>query len=265
MSTASKEPPEDLGASFFGSREVDPDEKAALVARIFERVAERYDLMNDLMSGGVHRLWKTSFVDQLAPRAGRRYLDVAGGTGDIALKILERLNRAEGPETGKTAEVIVADINPTMLKVGRDRAMDLGKMGEISWTAGDAENLPFPDRSMDAYTIAFGIRNVTHIEAALEEAYRVLAPGGAFLCLEFSKLGSGFLQRLYDRYSEKVIPRLGKWITGDRAGYEYLVESIRRFPNQERLAGLIAGAGFSRVGYRDLSGGVVAIHHGHRI
>jgi demethylmenaquinone methyltransferase/2-methoxy-6-polyprenyl-1,4-benzoquinol methylase len=241
------------------------EEKAKLVGRVFDHVADRYDLMNDLMSGGIHRLWKDSFVDQLTPRLGERILDVAGGTGDVAFRVLERLKMSGPKRNPSKTQVIVCDINPSMLSVGRDRAIDRGLMAQLSWVTGDAEQLPLPDKCVDAYTIAFGIRNVSHLEKAIEEAYRVLAPGGTFQCLEFSKMGDRFLERLYRLYADNVIPMIGEWITGSRSSYEYLVESIRRFPDQETLAGIITNAGFGRVAYRNLSGGVVAIHNGRRL
>ena len=239
-------------AHSFGFEPVDPADKAARVRGVFERVAGRYDLMNDLMSAGVHRLWKDALIDWLMPRRGCRYLDVAGGTGDIAFRLLDRLDGA--------AEVVLVDINPAMLTVGRDRALARGWLAEVLWVAGDAERLPLPDRSVDAYTIAFGIRNVTRLDRALAEAYRVLRPGGRFLCLEFSHVVLPGLERLYDAYSFNVLPRLGRLVAGDAASYRYLAESIRRFPDQASFARLIAGAGFAQVKHRNLSGGIAAIH-----
>lgn len=241
------------------------DEKARLVGRIFDHVSPRYDLMNDLMSGGIHRLWKDNFVDQLMPRLGRRYLDVAGGTGDIAFRVIDRLKMRQGPDHDALPRTIVCDLTPSMLAVGRDRAIDRGLLGELSFVVGDAESLPLPARSIDSYTIAFGIRNVGRLEQALEEAYRVLTPGGIFLCLEFSRIGGRFLDRLYSLYADNVIPLLGEWVTGSRESYEYLVDSIRRFPDQEAFAGLVETAGFERVSYRNLSRGIVAIHSGRRL
>lgn len=244
-------------ARSFGYAEVDPTEKAGLVRDVFARVAPRYDLMNDLMSGGVHRLWKEALLDWLAPRPGMHLLDVAGGTGDIALRLLRRLD-------GK-ARVTLADINPAMLGVGRDRALDEGWLGEIDWVAGDAMALPFPDRSFDAFTIAFGIRNVTHVDRALREARRVLKPGGRFLCLEFSRVVLPLLDRIYDTYSFSVVPLLGRYVARDEASYRYLVESIRQFPDQQAFAALIREAGFEQVRFRNLSGGIAAIHSGWRL
>ena len=249
------------GETDFGFARVALADKAALVREVFARVAPSYDLMNDLMSAGIHRLWKADMIAWLKPRAGMRIADVAGGTGDIALRILER---APG------ARVSVCDVNEAMLGVGRDRALDRGMvsgngMGGIDWLCGDAENLPFADGAMDALTIAFGIRNVTHIEAALGEARRVLKPGGRFLCLEFSRLAVPALEPLYDAFSFRLLPALGAIVTGDRAAYQYLVESIRRFPDQERFAAMITGAGLSLCRYRNLSGGIAALHSAWRI
>ncbi len=239
----------------FGFRDVDAGEKAALVRNIFDTVARRYDLMNDLMSGGVHRLWKSALIDQLKPRAGMRLLDVAGGTGDIA----QRYRDAGG------GHVTVMDVNAQMLSVGRDRALDRGVTSGMQWVVGDAEALPLADGTLDAYTIAFGLRNVTDMDRALGEARRVLKPGGCFLCLEFSRVVLPLLAGLYDRYSFSVVPALGARITGDADAYRYLVESIRRFPDQAALAGAMRAAGLDRVQVRNLSGGVVAIHAAWRI
>ena len=244
----------------FGYRDVPAAEKAGMVARVFESVAPRYDLMNDLMSGGVHRLWKNAMVDVLHPRKGEKFLDVAGGTGDIAFRIVQRL----GERAGNT-HVTICDINPAMLEVGRDRAVDRGLLKGLTWTTGDAESLPFPDRSFDAYTIAFGLRNVTDIDKALREAFRVLRPGGRFLCLEFSKVTSAPIGRAYDAYSERALPLLGRVIARDAESYRYLHESIRRFPSQRELARRMGEAGFERVGWRNMTLGVVALHTGWRI
>jgi demethylmenaquinone methyltransferase/2-methoxy-6-polyprenyl-1,4-benzoquinol methylase len=241
----------------FGYRAVPAGEKAGLVRRVFDSVAARYDLMNDLLSLGVHRLWKAAMVDTLAPRAGMVVIDVAGGTGDIAMRIHERTQGA--------ARVVLCDINPTMLAIGQDRAIDRGILHGPAWVAGDAEALPFRDRSFDAYTIAFGLRNVTHIDRTLREAHRVLKPGGRFLCLEFSKVGLPPLARAYDTYSATVLPALGGLVAGDRESYRYLHESIRRHPAQEALAGMMSAAGLARATWRDMSGGIVALHSGWRI
>ena len=247
----------DVLASSFGFRSVDPAEKGRLVGAVFARVARRYDLMNDLMSLGVHRLWKESLLDWLYPRPGLRVLDLAGGTGDVAVRLLRRL---EG-----RARVVLVDASPEMLRVGRDRAMDEGWLAEIRWIAGDAQAIPCPSRSFDAVTMAFGLRNVPRIERALAEVLRVLKPGGRFLCLEFSRLTLSALEPLYDAYSFAVLPRLGQLVAGDAASYRYLVESIRRFPDQQTLARMFAEAGFSRVRWRNLSGGIAAIHSGWRL
>lgn len=255
----SSEPHKETTVSF-GYRAVPEDERQGLVNEVFASVAERYDLMNDLMSGGLHRLWKRDLITMLnAPRSDRPFalLDVAGGTGDIAM----RYARDGGPAT----TAIVCDISPEMLSVGQRRIADAGLQDRITCVEGNAESLPFENGRFDAYTIAFGIRNVTHIDRALAEAYRVLKPGGRFLCLEFSQCQMPVLDRLYDFHSFEVIPRLGRLAAGAADPYRYLVESIRRFPNQERFAELIRKAGFSRVAYRNLTGGIAAIHSGWKI
>lgn len=239
---------------WFGEKSVDPDEKTALVRGVFDSVASRYDLMNDLMSGGLHRLWKDAFVRMIRPRPGLSYLDVAGGTGDIAL----RLRRKTGPGT----PIAVCDLNAAMLSVGRDRAIDRGLGTDFTWIAGNAETLPFADGSFDVYTIAFGLRNVTRIDDALAQAYRVLRPGGRFYCLEFSRVTQPLLARVYDAFSFGVIPRMGQIVAKDRQSYQYLVESIRKFPDQESLAARIAEAGFQSVNFRDFSMGIAAVHTG---
>ena len=244
----------------FGFRRVGETEKQGLVNEVFSKVAERYDQMNDLMSGGLHRLWKDDFVARLNPPRGEtafHLLDVAGGTGDIAF----RAARAGGPNV----RVTVADISPEMVSEGRKRAETEGLLERCSFTVGNAEALAFPDKSFDAYTIAFGIRNVTHIGKALAEAYRVLKPGGRFLCLEFSHVDVPMLDRIYDAYSFTVIPAVGKVVTGDGQPYRYLVESIRTFPKQDDFKAMIETAGFGNVSYRNLTGGVAAIHSGWRI
>ena len=245
----------------FGYRDVPAAEKAGLVARVFESVAPRYDLMNDLMSVGVHRLWKNALVDVVNPRPGERLLDVAGGTGDIAFRLFKRLNQRGGDRP----DITVCDINPAMLAVGRDRAADRGLLKGLTWTTGDAEALPFPDRSFDGYTIAFGLRNVTDIDKALGEAHRVLRPGGRFYCLEFSKVTSAPIGRVYDAYSERALPFFGRIVAGDAESYRYLHESIRRFPAQRVLAKRMRKAGFANVAWRDMTLGVVALHSGWRI
>jgi len=241
----------------FGFRDVAENEKSRLVGRIFTSVAQRYDVMNDLMSLGVHRVWKQAMIDWLSPSPDMQLLDVAGGTGDIAFRFLDRLSSKAG-----RAAALVCDINPEMLNVGRTRASERSDAARLAFACGDAERLPLNDASFDAYTIAFGIRNVTHIDKALTEAYRVLKPGGRFLCLEFSKVDNPMLERLYDLWSFNAIPAIGQAIANDRAAYEYLVESIRRFPPQKQFAGMITAAGFTQVKWRDLSGGIVAMHSG---
>ncbi len=245
----------------FGFRDVPATEKAGMVRQVFESVAPRYDLMNDLMSGGVHRLWKDALVDVLNPRPGERFLDVAGGTGDIAFRIARR-QMARG---AAQPDVTVCDINTAMLEVGRDRAIDRGILKGITWTTGDAEALPFPDRSFDGYTIAFGLRNVTDIDKALRDAWRVLRPGGRFYCLEFSRVTSAPIGRLYDVYSSRALPLLGRLVARDADSYRYLHESIRRFPPQHELARRMVAAGFANVSWRDMTLGVVALHAGWRI
>ena len=248
----------------FGFRRVPEADKAPMVRAVFESVAPRYDLMNDLMSGGLHRLWKATLVDTLRPQPAMRVLDVAGGTGDIAFRILQAMG---GPARCKAAGggITVADINPAMLAVGETRAKERHFDSAIDFTTADAERLPFADSSADAYTIAFGIRKVTHIENVLREARRVLRPGGRFLCLEFSKPMLPLLGPIYDRFSFSVIPWLGERVAGDRASYQYLVESIRRFPDQTRFARMIEDAGLSRVSVRNLAGGIVALHSAWRL
>ena len=244
----------------FGFRRVGENEKQGLVNEVFSKAAERYDQMNDLMSGGLHRLWKDDFVTMLNPPRGNhafQVLDVAGGTGDIAFRIA----RAGGSGT----HITISDISPEMVSEGQKRADREGLLGSCDFTVGNAEKLAFPDKSFDAYTIAFGIRNVTHIDRALSEAYRVLKPGGRFQCLEFSHVDMELLQKAYDSFSFTVIPAVGKAVTGDGEPYRYLVESIRTFPKQEQFKAMMDAAGFARTAYRNLSGGIVAIHSGWRI
>ncbi len=243
----------------FGFRRVPEAAKAPLVRAVFDSVAGRYDLMNDLMSGFIHRRWKDDLVAWLAPRPGQVLLDVAGGTGDIACRALPRLDPARG------GGVVVCDINEQMLDVGRARVIDNGILAGIEWVCGDAEALPIPDRSVDLYTIGFGLRNVTHIERALAEARRVLKPGGRFLCLEFAPAAAPWLTPLYDLYSFHLLPLVGRIVTGDRDAYTYLVESIRRFPPQTVLCDLIEAAGLGRARFRNLTGGVAALHSAWRL
>jgi demethylmenaquinone methyltransferase/2-methoxy-6-polyprenyl-1,4-benzoquinol methylase len=243
----------------FGFRRVSEEEKAPLVRAVFDSVASRYDLMNDLMSLGIHRWWKEEMVRWLAPRPGQRLIDVAGGTGDIARRALKRLEPAVG------GAAVVCDANREMLEQGRARALDDGILAGIDFLCGDAEVLPVADRSFDLYTIAFGLRNVTRIERALAEARRVLRPGGRFLCLEFAPAVTPLLQPLYDLYSFQVLPALGQIVTGRRDAYAYLVESIRRFPPQSEVAAMIAAAGLDRARFRNLSGGIAALHSAWRL
>jgi demethylmenaquinone methyltransferase/2-methoxy-6-polyprenyl-1,4-benzoquinol methylase len=243
----------------FGDRDVPEAEKEALVREVFSSVARRYDLMNDLMSGGIHRIWKDAMVEWLNPQPGQRVLDVAGGTGDIAFRIAD-MARSRGGE----AEIVVCDINADMLGEGVRRAEEKGERA-IEWICGSAEALPFPDASVDAYTIAFGIRNVTHTDIALKEARRVLKPGGRFLCLEFSRVEAPGLDAVYDAYSTAILPRLGQAVAGDGEAYRYLAESIRRFPPQAKFARMIGAAGLSRVKVRNLTGGIAALHSAWRI
>jgi demethylmenaquinone methyltransferase/2-methoxy-6-polyprenyl-1,4-benzoquinol methylase len=247
-------------ATDFGFRRVPLADKQPMVDDIFRSVATRYDLMNDLMSGGLHRLWKDILVDTLNPPKNDRpfvLLDLAGGTGDVALRAVA----AGGAGTRAT----VIDINAEMLAVGRERAAERGFDNVVNFVEGNAEMLPFPDRSFDAVTVAFGIRNVPRIDAALGEAWRVLRTGGRFLCLEFSSVDVPGLDRLYDLYSFNVIPALGRIVAGDADAYRYLVESIRRFPRPEMFAEMMRRAGFARVSFQRLTGGIVALHSGWRL
>jgi demethylmenaquinone methyltransferase / 2-methoxy-6-polyprenyl-1,4-benzoquinol methylase len=240
----------------FGFQTVPEGEKAGMVHGVFTRVASKYDVMNDLMSGGVHRLWKDAMMDWLVPRSGQRLLDVAGGTGDVAFRFLKR---APG------ASAVVLDMTESMLIAGRKRAEADRLSDALNWVVGDAMALPFPANSFDAYTISFGIRNVTRIADALAEAYRVLRPGGRLMVLEFSQIPNDLMQKAYDLYSFNVIPVMGQVVTGDRESYQYLVESIRKFPDQETFAGMIRTAGFDQVKYRNMTMGVAALHSGWKI
>ena len=238
----------------FGEKDVTPEEKTGLVHGVFDSVAEKYDLMNDLMSGGMHRLWKDRFIREIRPRAGLKYLDVAGGTGDIAFRIKKRI--------GKDADITLCDLTHNMLEVGRNRAIDRGWLDSFEWVTGNAESLPFPDNSFDVYTISFGLRNVTHIDTALSEAVRVLKPGGRFYCLEFSHVEAPLFAKAYDLYSYTLIPRIGQVVAKDKESYQYLVESIRKMPTQEELCERLLQAGFKRSSFSNLSGGIVALHKG---
>jgi demethylmenaquinone methyltransferase/2-methoxy-6-polyprenyl-1,4-benzoquinol methylase len=239
----------------FGYQTVPEADKAGMVHGVFTRVASKYDIMNDLMSGGMHRLWKEAMMDWLAPRRGQRLLDVAGGTGDVAFRFLGR--------GGGSA--VVCDLTEGMLMEGRKRA-EADKMADrLDWIVGDAMALPFADASFDTYTISFGIRNVTRIADALSEAYRVLRPGGRLMVLEFSQIPNDLLQKAYDLYSFNVIPVMGQVVAGDRDSYQYLVESIRKFPDQDTFASMIRRAGFDQVNYRNLTMGIAALHSGWKI
>jgi demethylmenaquinone methyltransferase / 2-methoxy-6-polyprenyl-1,4-benzoquinol methylase len=241
----------------FGFQDVPRTDKARRVRSVFDRVAARYDLMNDAMSAGLHRVWKDIAAAKLNPQPGEAILDVAGGTGDIARRLKKRVEAARARRGGPMARIIVSDINQEMLAAGLAR----GDEG-LTWIAADAERLPFPDRAFDAVIISFGIRNVTNIDKALADMRRVLRPGGRFYCLEFSRLAIAPLRPAYDLYSFNAIPALGQWLAGDKEAYQYLVESIRRFPDQERFAAMMREAGLSRVGYDNLAGGVCALHRG---
>jgi demethylmenaquinone methyltransferase / 2-methoxy-6-polyprenyl-1,4-benzoquinol methylase len=243
----------------FGFQDIPLADKQARVDSVFHSVARRYDLMNDLMSGGMHRLWKDALVAWLNPRrhGAWKVLDVAGGTGDIAFRIIRA---SDG-----NAHATVLDINGSMLDVGRDRAEKLRLKENVDFVEANAEQLPFADESFDAYTIAFGIRNVPKIESALAEAYRVLKPGGRFLCLEFSEVDVPFLDRVYEAWSFNAIPRIGQFVAGAGEPYSYLVESIRKFPNQSNFAAMVKAAGFERVTWRNYSGGIAALHSGWKL
>ena len=245
----------------FGFRRVPLEEKAPLVRALFDSVAPAYDLMNDLMSGGLHRWWKAAMIAELRPRPGQLLVDVAGGTGDIAMRALPRL-RPDGKGEGG---VIVCDATERMVTVGRARAIDHGILAGVEWVCGDAEQLPLAERSVDLYTIAFGLRNVTRLDAALGEAWRVLKPGGRFLALEFTPEIWPLLQPLYDLYSFQVVPLFGEVVAGDREAYRYLVESIRRFPRQTALVEMIEGVGLGRVKYRNLAAGIAALYSAWRL
>lgn len=251
--------PEDT--THFGFRTVATQEKAGMVKGVFDSVASRYDVMNDVMSGGLHRLWKREMVEWLAPTPDMEILDVAGGTGDIAFRIRDFCAQRHGA----MPHITLCDINDQMLGEGRKRAIDKGVLSGIEWICGDAQKLPMEDCSVDAYTIAFGIRNVTDIGLALREAHRVLKIGGRFLCLEFSHIPAKPLAKLYDAYSMHVIPRMGQAIAGDADSYQYLVESIRKFPTQSQFSSMIRDAGFGNVQYRNMTGGVVAMHSGWKV
>jgi demethylmenaquinone methyltransferase/2-methoxy-6-polyprenyl-1,4-benzoquinol methylase len=240
----------------FGFQTVDEDAKAGMVHGVFTNVASKYDVMNDAMSMGIHRIWKEAMMDWLAPRGGQKLLDVAGGTGDVSFKFLKRAGYGHAT---------VCDMTEGMLVAGAQRPEALERANELDWVVGDAMALPFPDNTFDVYTISFGIRNVTRIPDALAEAHRVLRPGGRIMVLEFSQLPNAMMQKAYDLYSFNVIPKMGKLIANDAESYQYLVESIRKFPDQETFAGMIREAGFANVKYRNLSMGIAALHSGWKV
>ncbi|KAL7684185.1 putative ubiE/COQ5 methyltransferase, S-adenosyl-L-methionine-dependent methyltransferase [Plasmopara halstedii] len=247
----------------FGFQQVPVEDKERMVASVFHSVSEQYDIMNDFMSGGMHRLWKDAFVDALHPMGPLKCLDVAGGTGDIAFRIADRI--LQSPQGTKGSEITVCDINSSMLQVGKERAAKLLPNVDQSlfrWIEGNAENLDFEDHTFDVYTIVFGIRNVTHVDRAIQEAYRVLKPGGRFMCMEFSQVPNSIIRQIYDAYSFNVIPLLGEKVANDRLSYQYLVESIRQFPPQEKFKAMIEDAGFKRVTYTNFTFGVTAMHSG---
>lgn len=253
---ASHSPSDDASSkASFGFKDVSPEEKTDLVTSVFRRVAQHYDVMNDVMSLGIHRHWKNELIAMLRPRPDMHLLDMAGGTGDIAFRFLEGCTGFTPP-----SRVTVCDRNDKMLYEGKRKAINQGILKGLSWVCGDAADIPFEDNTFDAYTISFGLRNVTEIDKALQEARRVLKPGGQFFCLEFSKVTSKPLEKLYDFYSFQVIPNMGALVANDKEAYQYLVESIARFPDQQTLADKIKEAGFSQVSWRNMSQGVVAIH-----
>ncbi len=244
----------DKDRTHFGYREVDRDAKAGMVADVFHSVASRYDLMNDLMSAGIHRLWKRFTIELSGVRRGQAVLDIAGGTGDLAARFADIVG-AEG-------RVVLADINESMLQVGRDKLLDHGRLGNLEFVQADAQSLPFPDDSFDCVTIAFGLRNVTDKDAALRSMLRVLKPGGRLLVLEFSKPESELLGKAYDAYSFRILPLMGRLVANDSDSYQYLAESIRMHPDQETLQEMMEEAGFTRCEYHNMTGGVVAVHKG---
>jgi demethylmenaquinone methyltransferase/2-methoxy-6-polyprenyl-1,4-benzoquinol methylase len=246
----------DEKTTHFGFETIPEDAKAGKVRGVFSSVASRYDVMNDAMSLGIHRIWKDAMMDWLAPRPGQRLLDVAGGTGDISFRFLKRAG---------SGHATVCDLTEPMLVEGRKRAEAAQMAGQLDWVVGDAMALPFADNSFDVYTISFGIRNVTRPQEALAEAYRVLKPGGRLMVLEFSKIPTPALQWAYDRYSFNLIPAMGQLIANDRDSYQYLVESIRRFPDQESFLGMVREAGFEQAKYRNLTMGIAALHSGWKI
>lgn len=249
-----KQPESAIEQTDFGFKQVDKNQKASLVAEVFQSVAAKYDIMNDLMSLGIHRLWKRFTIDCSGARAGHKVLDLAGGTGDLTAKF----SRIVGP----TGEVVLADINDAMLKVGRDKLRDLGIVGNVQYVQANAEALPFPDHTFDIITIAFGLRNVTDKNKALASMYRVLKPGGRLLVLEFSKPTNELLSKVYDAYSFHLLPKIGQLVANDSDSYRYLAESIRMHPDQEVLKNMMEAAGFEQTTYFNLTAGVVALHRG---
>jgi demethylmenaquinone methyltransferase/2-methoxy-6-polyprenyl-1,4-benzoquinol methylase len=244
----------DKDTTHFGFKDVDRDAKAGLVADVFHSVAARYDLMNDLMSAGIHRIWKRFTIELSGVRKGHSVLDIAGGTGDLAARFAQLV--------GSQGRVVLADINDSMLKVGRDKLLDTGRLANIEFVQADAQNLPFPDDSFDCVTIAFGLRNVTDIGLALRSMLRVLKPGGRLLVLEFSKPNNGLLSKAYDAYSFRVLPVMGRLVANDSESYQYLAESIRKHPDQDTLRDMMEDAGFCQVEYHNMTGGIVALHRG---
>ncbi|CAG0916312.1 unnamed protein product [Notodromas monacha] len=247
----------------FGFQNVTEEEKAEKVFHVFENVATKYDLMNDTMSFGTHRLWKDYFVDKLGPMSDISLLDMAGGTGDIAARVARYIRNNDAVEP--TGRIVIGDINPHMLEVGRRKLENANLAKGLEWVEADAEKLPFDAETFDAYTIAFGIRNCVHVQKVIDEAYRVLRPGGRFMCLEFSRVNNALLEWLYEKYSFEVIPVMGQLIAGDWESYQYLVESIRKFPDQGTFAEMIRSSGFRAVNYENLTSGVVAIHSGFKL
>lgn len=243
-------------SNWFGYEKVDPTAKTQKVLGVFSSVAENYDIMNDAMSLGIHRLWKRKFVSMARPRRGEKIIDMAGGTGDISFLMHEY--------TRHGADITVSDINPEMLEVGKDRAIDRGYLNAFNWLETNAETIPVDDNTFDLYTISFGLRNVTHIDKALKEANRVLKPGGRFYCLEFSHVKNPVMGKIYDFYSFTALPVMGNIIAKDKDSYQYLAESIRQHPDQETLKARMQDAGFTKCGYKNLSGGIAAIHYGYK-
>lgn len=243
-------------SEWFGFEQIDPKEKTEKVLGVFRSVADKYDIMNDAMSLGIHRLWKKQFIRMVNPRANETILDVAGGTGDISFGLYKK--------SRQQADITVSDINPEMLRVGKSRAIDRGLHKAFKWVEANAENLPFEDNSFDVYTISFGLRNVTHIDNALEEAYRVLKPGGRFFCLEFSHVENALLEKLYDFYSFTALPIMGKVIANDKDSYQYLAESIRQFPKQNDLLERLNNVGFTKTKFTNFSHGIACVHSGYK-